>query len=271
VALAVAACQPLPRPFLPADKASRDTTRLPFDDKLGLFVAGIDDVPAALSEAVASRLADRLLDLGIPASPASANRGSYLLQCVADFDGRDRLSLRWQLIDSDGEIVGLFEQVARFPAAEVQDRLAALSEEIAEQAAPRIAGLLDRAAAPAAAPALPDVVLRPVDGAPGDGRQALRRAMGTALARHDIRVVPELAEGTLVVLGSVRTQARGGTELVEVRWAVRAVDGAELGAISQSNTVPAGLLDGAWGPIADAVADGAAAGLLALLQAAGRP
>jgi hypothetical protein len=190
---------------------------------------------------------------------------------VADFDGRDRLSLRWQLIDSDGEIVGLFEQVARFPAAEVQDRLAALSEEIAEQAAPRIAGLLDRAAAPAAAPALPDVVLRPVDGAPGDGRQALRRAMGTALARHDIRVVPELAEGTLVVLGSVRTQARGGTELVEVRWAVRAVDGAELGAISQSNTVPAGLLDGAWGPIADAVADGAAAGLLALLQAAGRP
>jgi hypothetical protein len=51
---------------------------------------------------------------------------------------------------------------------------------------------------------------------------------------------------------------------------VSARDDRELGEIAQQNVVPAGSLDGPWGPVADEVARAAASGLLDLLGQAGK-
>ena len=117
-------------------------------------------------------------------------------------------------------------------------------------------------------PSLPRVVVRPGDGAPGDGRVALRRGLERALTRRAVPVVADGAEDALMVLGSVHVSEAGRGQWVEVRWAVIGPDGAELGVVSQSNTVPPGALDGPWGELAEAVADGGADGVRALLEAA---
>ena len=50
---------------------------------------------------------------------------------------------------------------------------------------------------------------------------------------------------------------------------MRAGSGAALGTIEQANDIEPGQLDGAWGPIAAAVADGAADGMMDLLARTG--
>ena len=266
----LAACQPVPRPFLPDDKAV-DVTGIVIADKLGVFVAGIDDAPAAMNAALSAALVARLHARGIPASTTSANRGSYLLECAAEVrDGA--VALHWQLIAGDGEIAGLFDQVEAATPAAWRAGAPDLARIIAERAAPRIDALLRDAAPVAVAASLPRVVVRPVDGAPGDGRLALRRAMERALTRRAVPVVADDAaddaDGALMVLGSVRVSEAERGQWVEIRWAVIGPDGAELGVVSQSNTVPPGALDGPWGELAEAVADGGADGVRALLEAA---
>lgn len=265
----LAACQPVPRPFLPDDKAV-DVTGIAIADKLGVFVAGVDDAPAAMSAALSAALVARLHARGIPASTTGANRGSYLLQCAAEVrDGA--VALHWQLIAADGEIAGLFDQIEAATPNAWRNGAPDLALAIAESAAPRIDALLRDAAPVAAAPVLPRVVVRPVDGAPGDGRLALRRAMERALTRRAVPVVADGAEDAddaLMVLGSVHVSDAGRDQWVEVRWTVIGPDGAELGVVSQSNTVPPGALDGPWGELAEAVAAGGADGVRALLEAA---
>jgi len=266
VGFTLAACQPVPRPFLPGDKAV-DVTGIAIADKLGVFVAGIDDAPAAMNAALSAALVARLHARGIPASTTGANRGSYLLQCDAEVrDGA--VALHWQLIAADGEIAGLFDQIEAARPAAWHAGAPDLALLIAQHAAPRIDALLRDAAPVAVAPSLPRVVVRPVDGAPGDGRLALRRAMERALTRRAVPVVADGAENALMVLGSVHVSEAGRGQWVEVRWTVMAPDGAELGVVSQSNTVPPGALDGPWGELAEAVADGGADGVRALLEAA---
>ena len=176
------------------------------------------------------------------------------------------------MIAADGEIAGLFDQIEAAAPNAWRNGASDLALLIAQRAAPRIDALLRDATPVAAVLALPRVVVRPVDGAPGDGRLALRRAMERALTRRAVPVVAadatEDAEDALMVLGSVHVSEAGRDQWVEVRWTVMAPDGVELGVVSQSNTVPPGALDGPWGELAEAVADGGADGVRALLEAA---
>jgi len=74
----------------------------------------------------------------------------------------------------------------------------------------------------------------------------------------------------LMVLGSVNVSAHEDGQLVEVHWSVINEEGEELGSVTQSNVVPVGTLDGPWGNIAHAVADGGAEGVGVLLREAYR-
>ncbi len=119
---------------------------------------------------------------------------------------------------------------------------------------------------PAAEDPRPPLFVAAIAGAPGDGRRALRRAMARALARAGAPLAPDLDRAGLVLLGSVSVAApRGGTQEVEVLWEVITPEGRRLGVARQANAVPAGALDGAWGPLAGTIAEAAAGGVLDLL------
>ncbi len=106
------------------------------------------------------------------------------------------------------------------------------------------------------------VALRPVEDAPGDGAQALNRAMRQYLSRAAIPVVEENQNPAAIIAGKV-TLADAGQQQQEVRvdWFVFDPDGKRLGTISQANKIPAGRLNGPWGGIANAVAENAVQGV----------
>ena len=87
--------------------------------------------------------------------------------------------------------------------------------------------------------------------------QALEQALG---ARAGVFVEPIAG---IPLADSERHQS------VTVDWTVLAPDGARIGTVSQSNAVPAGSLDGAWGPVARAVAENGAQGIVAMLRRIG--
>lgn len=106
------------------------------------------------------------------------------------------------------------------------------------------------------------VALRQIEGAPGDGAQALNRAMRQYLSRAAIPVVEENQNPVAVIAGKV-TLIDAGQQQQEVRvdWFVFDADGKRLGTINQANRIPAGRLNGPWGGIANAVAENAVQGI----------
>ncbi len=265
----VAACQPVPKPFLPSAKATQDVTNLPYEDKIGIFVAATDEMPRDLGTATADALTEALHAVGVAASRLSANRASYLLTSTARYPTADgRLRLSWQLIDADGDVVGLFEQdesVAPDHWRRADPQLAGI---IARHAAPRVASLMqDLAPSAGTRSAPPMVAVMSVDGAPGDGNRSLTQALRLALNQHGIALAEGLEDDTLVILGTVHMTPRGAHEDVAIHWSLIAPDGEELGSISQENRLAAGTLDGPWGEIAGAIAIAAADGLRDLLDA----
>ena len=258
------ACQPLPRPFQPLVKAA-DSTPPNLEVKLGLFLAGIDNAPTVFEENFLQQLSEELTSQGIVSSEAVANQGSYLLVGNFSMAATDSIHLSWQIVAADGVVIGLFEQIGGVEGI--------ASGRLAEDAAQRIASLMNAGELPVARDSglsLLAILLSPVDGAPGDGRISLTSAMRVALGRRSIRVLANSEEGALMVLGGVNTSAHEDGQLVEVHWSVINEEGQELGSVTQSNVVPLGTLDGSWGDLAHAVADGAADGVVTLLREAYR-
>ena len=254
-------CQPIPKPFQPLYK-TKDSTPPAFDSKLGIFLAGVDNADASFEGELISALVVALTAHGIVASTEVANQGSYLLVGDLSLAADSRISLSWQIIAADGNVVGLFEQTA----ANRETSLVQLAGDAAE----RIASLLyakEPLNVGLQAISLPAVVLRAVDGAPGDGRTSLTSAMRSALVERSVPVLSiESDVDALLVLGSVMVRVDNEGESVEVHWSLIDGQGKELGSVSQNNTVPAGSLDGEWGDIAHAIADGGADGVTTLLR-----
>jgi len=115
----------------------------------------------------------------------------------------------------------------------------------------------------------PPIAVMPVDGAPGDGREALTRAIARSLTQAGHPVTEDFDAAALILAGSVYVVPDdAGQEAVTIEWSLMHPDGRRLGTISQMNTIPAGSLDGAWGPVAHAIANGGADGIVALVQEA---
>ncbi len=264
----VAACQPLPRPFAPKDKGA--ITLLRPGSRTGIVVVDVMGAPA--SKALAEAMAAALRTSDIPASTYAGNRRSFSLHGRAQAEPldsvRDEIRISWELSDSRGRVFGRYGQKAQALNPAWERGAPALLQTLAARAAPEIARLLGDDVAPAAPPAAePRLVLLPVDGAPGDGRTSLIRAMAYHLRKGGLEPSEEITDDSLVLLGSVRvSDGVPGMQRMDITWTVIRSDGTEVGTITQGNRVAAGALDGPWGDIAFAVAEGGAAGVAELLE-----
>src|SRR5262249_4447998 len=143
---------------------------------------------------------------------------------------------------------------------------------LALAAAPDVAKLLqdDGPIAATDVGLLRQVVVLPVTGAPGDGRNALQLAMAAALTQAKLTVLPTQPSDAkaLSVVGSVALdRPQNGQQHVAITWAL--MDrGKQLGVVKQENAVPQGSLDGRWGEVANLVATAAAPGILAIIEKA---
>ncbi len=259
--LAVAACQPLPRPF--EGFAPPHPALLQLPDRGGIVVLPVADAPPAAAKGLAQALAAALRAESVPAVTGGGNRESAFLQGRIDDPGHDA-AIVWELYAGDGKPMGAHRQLIEgTPIREWALGEPKLMAALAQAGAGPIAALMQGGPVPEIA--RPRIVLAQVTGARGDGNVSLTAAMRAALAG----AVELVAEGAtaLRIEGRVRVgRAEGETQSVTITWAVRDGAGEEMGQVSQSNAVPAGSLDGAWGEVAVAVADWAAAGILDLLD-----
>ncbi len=113
------------------------------------------------------------------------------------------------------------------------------------------------------------LVFRGVQGAPGDGDQALGREVGKLLAQSGARVTTTPEPGALFLTARVSKTPGANSDRIAIVWEVQDANGANVGQVTQENEVPRGLLDNAWGEDAYYAAEGARDGIMELLQGVG--
>jgi len=270
IAVALAACQPLPQPFAP--EGPNPLLGLP--DGGGVVVGTVTGLHSGIAEEIRAAMRDALLRTNVPATTGPGNKASYRLTAVASagplaLTGRTtELRVVWHLAAPDGQELASIDRSMAVQAGEV----GALSRAVMADLATRVAETIRAAARPGAG--TPDaerlaVSVLAVEGASGDGGTSLTRSLARSLRTRGIRVVEEFDPTGLLVFGDVMTSpAREGRQQVTINWMVQWADGRGVGTVSQSNAVPAGMLDRHWGDVAAAVADAAAAGIVDLIDKA---
>jgi len=105
-----------------------------------------------------------------------------------------------------------------------------------------------------------------VAGAPGDGEQALKRALSNRLQDEGFAIRSMPAADAYEIQGMVRlAPAARGKEDVRIDWTIFGPEGTRLGNVTQVKEIRKGSLDRHWGAAADAAADAAAHDILKLL------
>lgn len=259
----LAACGSLPRPFQPEEKAPPGALEAALGARAGVFVEAISGLPEAQSEKLTAALVRALHARDVAAGRQVSNRASYRISARHSDTGR----LLWYLAAPGGTIVLQFEEPAAARDGGDVSRVDAAAERFAAYFNPPEATVEVRATS-----AILTLSVPPVDGAPGDGGASLSRAMRRALAAYGLKSTKTLENADFVVLGSVYVADMTNSsrqQSIAVDWTVMSPDGERIGTVNQSNTIPKGTLDGAWGPVAHAVAENGADGIIAMLERVG--
>ena len=255
----LAACGSLPRPFQPEEKSPPGALEAALGARAGVFVEAIPGLDAAQSEHLTAALVRALHARDVAAGRQTSNRASYRIAARQDETGR----LFWSLAAPGGTIVLQFEDAV----AHQDSRIEAAAARFADYFNPP-----EAVTETLGAPARLTLSVQAVDGAPGDGRASLTRAMRRALAAYGLQSTKSLENADFVVLGSVYLADAADSsdhQSIAVDWTVLSPDGARVGTVNQSNVIQKGTLDGAWGPVARIVAENGADGIIAMLERVG--
>ncbi len=271
----VAACGQLPRPFQPEDKSVNDLIHLP--DGMGILVQPLSRDAPADPEAAAEVLAAALRARNLAASTRGQNGAARVLRGHATIletpELRDELLIYWELAAADGTRISSHAQRSELPPGAWRAGDPETVNRVLGQSAAAIAAMVQGAAEDASESQGARLVILPMQGLPGDGAQSLAQALAAELATATVRRADQAAENDLLIACTVTVGPRRGYwQEIRVTWDVkRAGDGTQLGQIEQRNRVPAGSLDGPWGPAAQGIAQGAAEGIRDLVAQLDRP
>ncbi|MGQ3075061.1 MAG: hypothetical protein ACT7A5_28620 [Ferrovibrionaceae bacterium] len=263
-----AACQPLPQPFQPDNKGLTSATDplLQPGPSFSLLVTPVRGL-GTNGQKMADDVAQALQDREIPASSHSASKASYVLTGEAREAAGGGSQIVWTVVDPRGVTFRTLTQPIGAPAASLAEAKVSLSS-LAVAAAALIEPALQEDASLQRGP--PKVRVAAVTGAPGDGDQTLPSALGAVLEHRKVAQLAPNAADAYVVAGKVRmTDGPRNGQTIEIQWIVTDAAGKEIGTVGQKNVVPKGSLDGKWGDIAFAAAEGAAEGLSRILEALG--
>jgi hypothetical protein len=271
------ACGQLPRPFQPEDKSVNGLLHLA--DGMGILVQPLNRDAPADPEAAAEILAAALRARNLPASARGQNGAGRVLSgqaTILELPGyRDELLIYWELADADGTRIGSHAQRSELTPGAWQAGDPETVSRVLARSAEAIAAMVQGAPAEPSGPPEPAgsrLVILPMQGLPGDGAQSLAQALAAELDAASLSQADQAAENDLLIACTVTLgPPHGYWQEIRVTWDVkRAGDGAQLGQIEQRNRVPAGSLDGPWGPAAQGIAEGAAAGIRDLVAQLGR-
>ncbi|MBI1245185.1 MAG: hypothetical protein GC202_09275 [Alphaproteobacteria bacterium] len=256
LALAVAACGPLPRPFQPDEKTPEDNPLLLLPDFGGVVVPPALGLPGEPGRAFAEAVADALRKADVPANVNVGNPSSLILDLqVETAGGRARVSA--SLVDPKG--VSLADRRAE-AVVQGDTNDPATWRPLATPIANAIVGAIKPEAV--ISRALPSVRIVGVKGAPGDGARALERSLAYHLEKAGLRIADVAGPDVLAVAGTVEISDAGAdTRKMRVTWQVSDAKGAELGRVDMQNPVPVRVLERQWAELAYEVAGASADGI----------
>lgn len=251
---AVSACGDVPQPFSKDDPNLAKAPFLIAPTTEGVVVLPVEGVPTDTGALIADMTAKALQKQDIAASTeAASNRASLFLSGDSRRLANGALEITWTLARPDGTVIG-----QRTDAIASDDQLARSTAQVAAWLVPRRTPIVTT---------IPRVTVFPVDGAPGDGNDLLRRALALALDRAPVKLTPDVVENGHVVQGDVKvTRQQDGQDKVVISWVVLNAQGKQIGTVDQTNVVPGGSLDHSWGAVASPIADAAVGGIVALLK-----
>lgn len=267
--LVLTSCGDVPRVFEDENKAIAPSPLLVPKADASLVVVPVRGAPREVSVEFAELVADRFRALEVPASTRAASVSSRILEGEATSTalpgGIANLDILWRVIEPNGLPVLTARQIERVPEALWRRADRALLTKLANDIARRIEKDIRVGTGTSAMAAL-RVRLPVVEGAPGDGNEALARAIRLLLARQEVAMVEQTDRDAIGLFGRVLVRPSGAQDQVDIEWVVRGADGRALGTVAQSNIVPRGSLSGRWGQVAYAAAEGGVEGILQLLQ-----
>lgn len=277
-----AGCGPLPQPFRGAPSIASNNPLIDIPAAVGITVLPIKGIPEPLNKNLSAAVAEQLRDLEIPAESAPYNAGlGFSLEGWAQLEKPTpsgiSIDIAWTLRSLAGTKVGAYRQKATISESALRQGNALTAAKLGEEIANATVMMISNNTMPInttlpriePSPNYPTVSVRPVKGAPGDGRESLKLAVLQSLSlngvpRDDIN--PEVIINCEIVSKPFSTRLQH----VQILWRIQLADGPELGTAQLDNTIPIGALDGAWGAIAFTIADAGAADILNLLASAAR-
>ncbi len=277
--LLLAGCGSLPRPFAGGSQTSLESQlRRPPPARILVPAPTEAGLTSDAAQRFAEALAESLREQDLPATAtgrvARGGSGQDWRVATTMENGPRGIALSYVLLDEKGTPVGTVRAPRIVPAADWANADPAAISAAASDAGPAIAALTGRAdtarraSEPGRAVRLPTVAVAAVSGAPGDGNEALTRAMREAAGRRGLILQEEAGSSDYLIAGTVVTEPQpGGQTRIEIVW--RVTQGTyELGKVVQLNEVPARALSGRWGDIAYVVAEEASGGIKQVLDTA---
>jgi hypothetical protein len=259
--LVLNACGEVPHPF-EDDKLGPHADLLAIPDAPGVVVETVEGVPAGAGTILAEAMAEALRRHEVLASTAPGNARSFHLQGLAEASANG-VELHWSMRNAAGIEIGSDSQHIAVPLGEFPDdqapQVTAALGAAASAAAPELAELIENQAPKEREPSR-HLLVRDVEGAPGDGSKSLKRALLFLLKRDGTALTDDASRpDTVTIAGTVdATPAASAQDHLKIQWHVLAPDGSEAGVVSQENDVPVKAIEGQWGDLAMAVATAAA-------------
>jgi hypothetical protein len=275
LALALAACQ-LPQPFAHVGPV-KDNALIELPSGKGVRVTAAPDVAPEFAEPLTEATVRALSEVGIMASTDAARPAGYLLTgdvaLIKDTDdGPEVAAFAWKLTSTSGKAVGTFDQKIDGGEAGWLANDPGIFEVVAHDVGPQIVAMLAQDTDPtgtvdgeteAAVPVQQKLYFSGVTGAPGDGNEALARAMADVLKKSGTPLAETEEDANCILSANVTTEPQAvGTSLVGITWRLTDRAGVELGKIDQKNPVRSTLIATRWGNLANMVAEAAADGIL---------
>ena len=286
--LMISACNDVPRPFQGALRNPDILNAIMVNP--GVMIAPLIGPPAPHNQFIVEDIARAAQARDIAAVTRGGGKSTSLLQGRVEErpnpSGQNRLHFVWMLSSPDGIIIDTLESDIGLSGAAATDPWSGTSgvdfAPVIAQVADFLASRLVRPSATAALPERPPdtfkvegvyyVYLKPIQGAPGDGNQSLKKAM-TQLLTHKDLLIPIVLDSaprsdSYAISADVDlTNLSDAVQQISIDWTLTSSEGEILGTINQQNDIPRGSLNGKWKQTARYAAEGAAEGLFtALLQ-----
>lgn len=255
LAFVVGGCGQLPKPFKAEVGQGAESPLVALQESVGIIVAPVTGAPPGVAGPLAEIMAGALRQANIPATTGSAIKSAILLEGESVFtptNGDDGIvSVAWTVTDGEGEIVEQLTTKRVFSASAWQSGARVHLNALVDDAAPKIAATFERNKPQLTQTVRPTIGVVAVEGAPGDGNQALKSAFEAVLKNAGIPLAEDPNLAAIQVFGKVKVSpGPEGLENIEIEWVLRKPDGSEIGALKQRNTIKNGAASATWGPLA---------------------